>query len=75
LKSEDRETLLKFIPTLKVLSDTMGGEAIYWYEDNISDIKNGRFMFYNAAIKIGDGTHFLVKNIKKNRIRICSKLY
>jgi len=62
LNSEDRETLLKFNPTLKILNDGPG----YWYqEDHISDIKNGRCMFYNAAIKIGNDTHLLVKNIKK----------
>jgi len=65
LKSEDRETLLKFNSTIKILSQTMGGTIVYWYEDDRSDIRNGRCIFYNAAIKIGEGTNFLVKNIKK----------
>jgi LPXTG-motif cell wall-anchored protein len=60
LNSEDRETLLKFNSTLKEL----GGPG-YWYENFQSDIENGRCMFYNAAIKIGNDTHLLVKNIKK----------
>ena len=66
LNSKNRETLFQFNSTLKMLNDTRGGETINWYEENSSDIKNGRCMFYNAAIKIGlDDTHFLVKNIKK----------
>jgi hypothetical protein len=66
LNSKDRETLLEFNSTLARLNDNRGGGHIDWYEENPSDIKNGRCMFYNAAIKIGyDDTHFLVKNIKK----------
>jgi len=65
LKSENREMLLKFNSTLKMLTDNRGGGHIEWYEELNSDVTNGRSMFYNAAIKIGYDTHFLVKNIKK----------
>jgi hypothetical protein len=65
LKSKDRETLLKFNSTVVVLSEIKGGQSDYWYGDDRAGIRNGRCMFYNAAIKIGEGTNFLVKNIKK----------
>ena len=65
LMSTNRETLLKFNPELIELNAIRGGEEIYWYEENISNIMNGRSMFYNVAIKIGCRTYFLVKNIKK----------
>jgi hypothetical protein len=61
LKSKNREKLLEFNPTLEKLNDP----GAWYQEDHISDIKNGRCMFYNAAIMIGFNTHFLVKNIKK----------
>ena len=63
LNSKDRETLLKFNSTVVVLDNPMGG--LDWYDDYRSGIINGRCMFYNAAIMIGEGTRFLVKNIKK----------
>jgi hypothetical protein len=65
LNSKDRETLLKFNSTLAMLTDNRGGGHIDWYEESTSDITNGRSMFYNAAIRIGYDTNFLVKNIKK----------
>jgi hypothetical protein len=65
LNSKDRETLLKFNSTIEKLNDNRGGGHIDWYEEEQSDIKNGRCMFYNAAIMIGYYTHLLVKNIKK----------
>jgi hypothetical protein len=67
LNSKDRETLLEFNSTLEMFNDTRGwGGTINWYEEEATDIKNGRCMFYNAAIKIGgEETHFLVRNIKK----------
>jgi hypothetical protein len=63
LKSKDRETLLKFNSTVEVLDNPIGG--LDWYNDYRAGIINGRCMFYNAAIMIGEGTHLLVKNIKK----------
>lgn len=69
LNSEDRETLLQFNPGLKELNDFRGGGEVHWYEEFPSDIKNGRCMFYNAAIVIGtdNDTHLLVENIKKTK--------
>jgi hypothetical protein len=65
LNSKNRETLFQFNSTLEMLTDNRGGGHIDWYEEDQSGIMNGRCMFYNAAIMIGDDTHLLVKNIKK----------
>jgi hypothetical protein len=63
LKSKNRKTLLKFNSTVVILDNPLG--RLDWYDDDRSGIRNGRCMFYNAAIMIGDDTHFLVRNIKK----------
>jgi len=64
LKGKDRNKLLEIHKGFPA-EEYMGGHKYSWYESEDTDIQNGRAMFYNTVIKLGLGTHFAVKNIKK----------
>jgi len=65
LAERDREKLLEIHPALNDYNFVAAGIWYNWYDYAGVDIQNGRAMFYNSAIKLGDETHFAVKNINK----------
>jgi hypothetical protein len=65
LIGQERNTLAVYEPDLLIGE---GETGLPWYETAITDlttIENGKFIFYNAAIYIGHGRGFLIKNITK----------
>jgi hypothetical protein len=64
LSAQDRARLLELRPGLVNLIES-GHTIIYWYEFPSSDIRNGRAMFFNSAIKLGIGANFAVRNIRR----------
>ena len=61
LSSKNRYKLLEIVPRLEYLSD----RGRFWHEFTMADIQHGRAMFFNSAIRLGTGTHFAVRNIRK----------
>jgi len=65
LAEKDRNKLLEIHPGIIGLNDVMAGHEYIWYEQADASIQNGRAMFYNSAIKLGNNTHLVVKRINK----------
>jgi len=65
LVRRDREKLFELHHGLDDLNDVRAGTRYIWYDNAKADIQNGRAMFFNSVIKLGFGTNFAVRNIKK----------
>jgi hypothetical protein len=65
LMGQTRDRLLDIRPGLAHFHESNFGDPILWHEFERADIQNGRAMFYNSVIKLGIGTNFAVRNIRK----------
>jgi len=65
LMGKDRNKLLEIRPLFNLMNNFISGTEYFWYNNTMADIQEGRAIFYNSVIKLGLGTHFAIKNIKK----------
>jgi len=63
LMGQDRDRLLEIRPGLIQLQGHISGEFFPWHGTSQADIQNGRAMFYNSVVKLGLGTHIILRNI------------
>jgi len=61
LRGQDRNMLIQMSPDLGMRDD----EGNPWYTDPKVNLRHGRAMFYDSAIRLGEGTHLAVRNIQR----------